>query len=393
MQTLSQSPHDRRFLRNPYRFYREARAAGPFFHWEELGLVCTTSYAAANAILRDRRFGREVPPGRASAVPDHLAPFAAVEAHSMLELEPPRHTRLRNLVLRAFTSRRIGTMQPEVAALSESLVSAVPEGPFDLLPAFSQRLPITLIARLIGIPESLAPELLRWSSAMVAMYQAGRTRKTEERAALAAADFSDFLRLHIEARRHAPADDLLTHLIAAEADGQQLSTDEIVSTCILILNAGHEAAVHAIGNAVAVLLRHRTPPEALAPPHLLGTVEELLRFDPPLHLFRRMAYERVEIMGRTIEEGCEVALLLGAANRDPGPWERPDRFLWNRPEKTHLAFGAGLHFCLGAPLARLELATALPILFGRLPNLQLVKPPSYGDSWHFRGLERLIVSA
>lgn len=98
-------------------------------------------------------------------------------------------------------------------------------------------------------------------------------------------------------------------------------------------------------------------------------------------------------MGRTIEEGCEVALLLGAANRDPGPWERPDRFLWNRPEKTHLAFGAGLHFCLGAPLARLELATALPILFGRLPNLQLVKPPSYGDSWHFRGLERLIVSA
>ncbi|AXQ92605.1 cytochrome P450 [Cereibacter azotoformans] len=392
MKTLSQSPHDRRFLRDPYRFYRQARTAGPFFRWEELDVICTTSYAAANAILRDRRFGREVPAERRAPVPPHLAPFAAVEEHSMLELEPPRHTRLRNLVLRAFTTRRLGSMQPQIARLAHGLIDDMPGGPFDLLPAFSQRLPITLIARLIGIPETLAPELLRWSSAMVAVYQAGRNRQTEERAAEAAAAFSDFLRLHIADRRDRPADDLLTHLIAAEADGQQLSTDEIVSTCILILNAGHEAAVHAIGNAVATLLQHRTPPEALAPARIAATVEEMLRFDPPLHLFRRIAYAPVEIMGRTFAEGEEVALLLAAANRDPGPWERPDRFLWNRPEKPHLAFGAGLHFCLGAALARLELATAVPILFTRLPGLHLVKPPRWSDSWHFRGLERLIVA-
>ncbi|MGP3697707.1 cytochrome P450 [Rhodobacter sp. NSM] len=391
MQILSQSPHDRSFLRDPYRFYRKARAAGPFFHWAELGLVCTMSHAATSAILRDRRFGREIPPTRREPMPEHLAAFAAVEEHSMLELEPPRHTRLRNLVLRAFTTRRIGTLQPEIAALPHRLIDDLPEGPFDLLPAFSQRLPITLIARVIGIPDALAPEVLRWSSAMVAMYQAGRSREIEERAAAAAAVFAEFLRLYIDARRSRPADDLLTHLIAAEADGQQLSTDEIVSTCILILNAGHEAAVHAIGNAVTTLLRHRTPPEALSAANVGATVEELLRFDPPLHLFRRMAYAPVEIMGHSFAEGDEVALLLAAANRDPGPWHKPDRFLWNRPEKPHLAFGAGVHFCLGAPLARLELTTALPILFSRLPALRLAKPPRWSDSWHFRGLEGLIV--
>ncbi|MCE6951574.1 cytochrome P450 [Cereibacter sphaeroides] len=390
MQRLSQSPVDRHFVRNPYRFYRQARAGGPFFFWEEPGLVCTASHAAVNAILRDRRFGRE--PLAPAPVPDHLVPFYEIEAHSMLELEPPRHTRLRNLVLRAFTSRRIGSMQPEIAALADRLIDDLPEGTFDLLPTFCQRLPITLISRLIGIPEALAPEVLRWSSAMVAMYQAGRTRATEERAAAAAAVFAEFLRLYIDARRSRPADDLLSHLIAAEADGQQLSTDEIIATCILILNAGHEAAVHAIGNAVATLLIQQAPPEALAPANVVRTIEELLRFDPPLHLFRRTAYEDAEVMGHTFRRGTEVALLLAAANRDPGPWEKPDRFLWNRPEKPHMAFGAGIHFCLGAPLARLELVTALPILFRRLPGLRLSGRLRYANTWHFRGLEALPVS-
>jgi unspecific monooxygenase len=345
------------------------------------------------AILRDRRFGREVPPGRAAPVPPHLAPFYAVEAHSMLELEPPRHTRLRSLVLRAFTSRRIADLGPEIEALCHGLIDALPAGEFDLLPGFARRLPVIVIARLLGVPEAMAPDLLRWSNAMVGMYMAGRTRAAEDRAAAAAADFADFLRAYVAERRARPADDLITHLIAAGAGGERLTTDELISTCILLLNAGHEATVHTLGNGVKTLLQTATPPDALAPDRIAATVEEILRFDPPLHLFTRHAYEDVDVMGTTLPAGSEVALLLAGANRDPAVWSAPHRFDPGRPEKPNLAFGAGLHFCVGAPLARLELQIALPILFRRLPGLRLAEAPIYADVYHFHGLKALRLSA
>ncbi len=285
MKSLSQSPTDRAFVQNPYPFYETARAAGPFFHWQDYGLPATGSFAAVNAILRDRRFGREAPPERAPAIPPHLAPFYVVEAHSMLELEPPRHTRLRNLVLRAFTSRRIAALAPDIAALADELLAALPPGPFDLLPHFAQPLPVRIIARLLGVPETMAPDLLRWSNAMVGMYMAGRTRDREDRAVAATTEFTAFLRGYIAERRARPADDLITHLIAAEAEGERLTTDEMITTCILLLNAGHEATVHTIGNGVKALLEHGTPAQALAPEAVEATVEEILRFDPALHMF------------------------------------------------------------------------------------------------------------
>lgn len=391
METLLQSPTDPAFVQNPYPFYARARAGGPFFFWQDYGLVCTGSAAAVNAILRDRRLGREIPPEKRRPVPDHLRPFYAVEDHSMLELEPPRHTRLRSLVLRAFTSRRIAALAPEIAQLSHDLIDALPDGDFDLLAHFGQKLPVIVIARLLGVPEGMAPDLLAWSNAMVGMYQAGRTRATEEKAAAAAADFAAFLRGYVEERRARPADDLITHLIAAEAEGDRLTADELITTCILLLNAGHEATVHSIGNGVRALLTHRTKPEALAEPRIAATVEEILRWDPPLHLFTRHAYQDVEVMGHVIPAGTEVALLLAAANRDPAMWDRPDRFDPARPEKANLSFGAGLHFCVGAPLARLELQIALPILFSRLPGLRLPGKPDYADVYHFHGLTRLMV--
>jgi unspecific monooxygenase len=387
---LRQSPTAARFVQNPYPFYERARKAGPFFLWEDYGIVCTGSAAAVNALLRDRRLGREPPPARRREVPPHLAAFYAVEAHSMLELEPPRHTRLRGLVLRAFTSRRIAALAPEIAALAHALIDPLPET-FDLLPAFAQKLPVIVIARLLGVPEAMAPDLLRWSHAMVGMYQAGRTRATEAAAAAAAADFAGFLRGYVEARRTRPADDLITHLIAAEADGDRLTTDELISTCILLLNAGHEATVHTLGNGVKALLEHATPPAALAPDRIAATVEEILRYDPPLHLFTRHVYTDVEVMGVTLRAGSEVGLLLAAANRDPGVWPDAARFRPERPERPHLSFGAGLHFCVGAPLARLELQVALPILFARRPGLSLSEAPRYADLYHFRGLERLML--
>ena len=387
MKPLAQSPTDPAFVQNPYPFYEVARTAGPFFHWTDYDLTCTGNAAACNAIFRDRRMGRESPVPL--NIPAHLKPFYAVEAHSMLELEPPRHTRLRGLVLRAFTSRRINALQPEIAALSHQLIDAFPSGAFDLLPHFATKLPVIIIARLLGVPEEMSDDLLRWSNAMVGMYMAGRDRATEDRAVAATQAFVAFLRSYIEARRQTPADDLITHLIAAEAEGDRLTTDELITTCILLLNAGHEATVHTIGNGVKTLLETATQ-SALSDPE--PAVEEILRFDPALHMFTRWADADVEVMGHTFHRGDKVALLLAAANRDPGAWDDPATFDPTRTAKAHVTFGGGLHFCVGAPLARLELQTALPILFQRLPNLRLTEPPEYADVYHFHGLKRLMVA-
>lgn len=306
----------------------------------------------------------------------------------MLELEPPRHTRLRGLVVRAFTSRRIAALEPEIGALAHQLIDTLPGGESDLLARFAQPLPVIIIARLLGVPDHMADDLLRWSNAMVAMYQAGRSRAMEDAAAAAARDFSAYLRDHIAARRHQPADDLITHLIAAEGEEGRLTTDELITTCILLLNAGHEATVHTIGNGVRTLLKtgqygSDAPLDAL--------VEEILRFDTPLHMFTRTAYTDIDVMGHTFRRGDQVACLLAAANRDPGHWERPHRFDPRRVAKPNASFGAGLHFCVGAPLARLELAVVLPILMQRLPGLRLARPPKVAPTYHFHGLRRLDV--
>jgi cytochrome P450 len=387
--TLSQSPTDPAFVQNPYPFYEQARAAGPFFRWAEYDLICTTSAAAVAMVFRDRRFGREIPAALRQPIPAPLAPFYAVEAHSMLELEPPRHSRMRSLVLRAFTSRRINALAPEIATLCDSLLDAAPDGPFDLLKTYAQPLPVIIIARLLGVPEGMADQLLRWSNAMVAMYMAGRTPAQELAAANAAQAFSDFLRAYIDQRRRQPADDLITHLIAAEEDGARLSTDEMISTCILLLNAGHEATVHSLGNGVKTILEHGgLPPDV----PMANLVEEILRFDPPLHMFTRYAYDRIEVMGQVFEPNQQIGLLLAAANRDPAPFDDPQHFIPGRFSKPHHSFGAGLHFCVGAPLARLELQIALERLFARLPRLRLTEPPRYANIYHFHGLEQLLVS-
>ncbi|MFC7705016.1 cytochrome P450 [Plastorhodobacter daqingensis] len=388
MKRISQPLRDPGFVQNPYAFYDRARALGPLVYWEEYGMACALSHAAVNQILRDRRFGREEPEETRRPVPPALAPFYAVEAHSMLELEPPRHTRLRGLVLRAFTSRRIAALAPEIATLSHQLIDPLPDS-FDLLPVFAQKLPVIIIARLLGVPEAICDDLLRWSNAMVRMYMPGRSAADEQAAVAATESFVAFLRAHVEDRRRKPGDDLITHLIAAEEEGESLSTDELIATCILLLNAGHEATVHSLGIAVKTLLEAGTGPEWLAPDLIEDTVEECLRLDPPLHLFQRIAYDEIEVMGHVFRRGDRVACLLGAANRDPRMWDEPHRFNPARPRKTNLAFGSGLHFCVGAPLARLELQVALPILFARLPDLRLAAPPAYADSYHFHGLSAL----
>jgi unspecific monooxygenase len=393
MKSISQDPTQDAFVQDPYRFYADVRqAAGSVFYWDEYAMPATVSYAAVSAILRDRRFGRQPPVGFEPEKPPHQADFWAVEEHSMLELEPPRHTRLRKLVLHAFTSRRIASLEPEVTALAHELLDQVETQEFDLLTAFANALPVIIIARLLGVPEDNTEKLLEWSHAMVGMYQAGRTYEMECAANTAAAEFSAYLADYIKHKRKNPQDDLLSELIAAEEAGDRLSTEELITTAILVLNAGHEATVHTIGNGVQAMLKNGIGQEALTPECVEATVEEILRFDTPLHMFTRWAYEDIDVLGRIIPKNTQIACLLGAANRDPSRWTNPEAFEPQRAIQTNTSFGAGTHFCIGAPLARLELRTALPVLFDRFPNLELTGTPRYAPTYHFHGLSELWVA-
>lgn len=391
MKTLSQSPSEPGFVQNPYPFYDTARGFGDLVYWSDYDLIAAVSHRAVSAFFRDRRFGREVPPELARPGPDHLTPWLAVENLSLLEVEPPRHTRLRALVMRAFTSRAIADLAPSIEGLCHTLIDRFPAEPFDLLDAYCTQVPVITICRLLGVPEDMGPQLLRWSHDMVAMYQARRTRDIEDRAAQSSQAFTDFLGDYIDLRRTEPRDDLITRLIAAEEEGEKLSYDELIATCILLLNAGHEATVHSLGNGVKALLGSGTGPQALAADAIDCTVEEMLRYNPPLHMFARYAYEDVDIFGHRFKRGDQVALLLGAANRDPAVWPDPHRFDPTRPIQTNSSFGGGLHFCVGAPLARLEMRIALPMLFERCPDLRLAEPPEYSNTYHFHGLTRLMV--
>ncbi|MEM9639831.1 MAG: cytochrome P450 [Pseudomonadota bacterium] len=393
MKTLIQSPLDPEFVQNPYALYARVLSEEPVQYWQDYGMIAVFDAATIQALLRDRRLGRAVPEDQRQPVPDHLARFDAVERYSMLDMEPPAHTRLRGLVLRAFTSRRVKALAPDIHEICDDLLGSMPlDAPFDLIPAFCTALPVRVIARLLGVPETMSRQLLQWSNRMVAMYQAGRTRETEVAADQAAADFSDFLTAYIEERRTEPRDDLITHLIAAEADGQKLSRAEMIGTCILLLNAGHEATVHTLGNAVKALLEHGTPTTAFTDTAIAATVEEVLRFDPPLHMFTRYAYADIDVGGHPVKRGDQLALVLGAAGRDPARLDRPNQFDPFREPVPHAAFGGGLHFCVGAPLARLELQLGLQRLFAHAPTLRMHETPVYSETYHFHGLTHLQVT-
>ncbi|HFC12605.1 MAG TPA: cytochrome P450 [Anaerolineae bacterium] len=396
--SVTLDPRDPDFYLNPYPAYARLQREAPIFYWQEFGTWAFVRHADVSAILRDRRFGRNIthrvsraqlgwPPERAD-----LKPFLDVDRYSLLELEPPDHTRLRGLVQKAFMTRQIERLRPRIAALSHQLIDAMLEkGQCDLLTDFATPIPVQVIAEMLGVPVEMSQALLDWSHAMVGMYQMARSAEQERAAVQAAQEFVAYLRGYVAQRRNDPRDDLITRLIQVEEAGEKMSEDELISTCILLLNAGHEATVNVIGNGVLALLRH---PEQLAKwrqdPALTPTaIEELLRYDTPLHLFNRWVLEELEFGGQQFKQGQQISLLLGAANRDPAVFDSADTLDLARKPNPHLSFGGGIHYCLGAPLARLELQTALPILLERLPNLRLADQPQFSNSYHFHGLEAL----
>lgn len=390
----SADPRDPSFYSDPYRWYTEIHESGATtFFWEEYGFWCVAGFDDVNALLRDRRFGRA--PGLPERH-DRIANWWETERWSLLAIDPPEHTQLRGLVNRAFLSRNIEQLRPRILHLADGLIDEFDvDGSVDLLRQYAAPLPAVVIAEMIGLPAAMAPQLLSWSNSMVRMYMFGVDESVEAEADRAAEEFVAYLTGVLAERRAEPRPDLVTHMLEAEIDGERLTDAEVVATTILLLNAGHEATVHTTGNAVTTILR-----SGLDPAELFGTdeqteatVEECLRFDAPLHLFTRFALDDVELHdGLRLRRGEQVGLMLGAANRDPRRFANPDRFDPFRRDAGNVSFGAGIHFCIGAPLARLELTTSLRRLFERVPALHLVGEPSYRDIYHFHGLDAVEVA-
>lgn len=380
------------FIADPYPTYDVLRATAPILYDPDWKLWFVSTYEDINTLLRDRRLGRDMD---GAPKPDPRTPFGKLHHHSLMEKEPPDHTRLRSLVNKAFTPAQVEALRPHVMEIAHRLLDIVqPRGEMDLLADFAEPLPVMVIAELLGVPEEGRNKLRPWSRAIVAMYELAPTAEDEKRANQAVDEFSTYLQSLIAERRVAPRQDLISALIEAEEEGHRLSEDELIATCILMLNAGHEATVNAIANGMVALFRHPDQYEMLKrSPELIKTaVEEVLRYDTPLQLFRRWVREDVTYKGYRFEKGSQLALLYAAGNRDPARFADPHRFDITRQDNPHLGFGAGIHYCVGAPLARLEMQVAFQVLIERLPKLSLARETlEYRPNFVIRGLKALPV--
>ena len=383
--TTSLDLTDPAVVADPYPSFARERARHAVAWHEPSGSWFTFSHAAVSAVQRDRRLGR-LWTDREPA--QRLEPFNLLHRNQMMENEPPEHTRLRRPVASAFSRGHVERLRPRVRALATELLDEVDTArPFDVVEAYAEPLPVLVIAELLGVPRSHVHDLRDWSQAIVRMYEPAPDEAVVAAAVSAAEDFAALVRDLVGVRRRAPGshEDLITDLAATE-----LSDDEVVAAVVLLLNAGHEASVNVFGNGLVAMLRRGLRPG----PDVAACVEEMLRFDSALQLFERTATAEVELPGGVVvEPGQKVSALLGAANRDPAVFERPDEFDVARATNPHLAFGVGVHFCLGAPLARMELTESVALLFERLPGLALVGEPESRGTFVLRGHRRVEVTA
>jgi cytochrome P450 len=393
------APLDPAFIVDPYPVYTELRERAPVLYHEPTDHWLISRHRDVDALLRDRRFGRTYlhvaghgEMGRPEPPPVQN-PFWWLINNGILDMEPPRHTRVRRLVSKAFTPRTLEALRPKIQEITDELVDRVQgAGEFDLIAEIAEPLPVTVIAELLGVPEPDRHLLRPWSAEICLMYELNPSEEFQRRAATASTEFAGYLRaLHREQRSH-PGDDLISELARVVDEGERLTEGELIGTCVLLLNAGHEATVNSTGLGWWALFRHPDQLAALRAdplPILPSAVEELLRFDTPLQMFERWVLEDVEIHGATIPRGAELGLLFGSANRDPEAFDDADRLDLVRRPNDHVTFGAGIHFCLGAPLARLELQTSFATLLRRLPDLEPVEDPPWKPNYIIRGLESL----
>ena len=390
------------FLANPYPFYKELRETAPIFFYEPWGKWILTRYEDINFLLRDKRLGRVIDH---TLKDEERKPRNDIETAyelsrdgSLMEIEPPDHTRIKDVFHQTFTPKRVRELSGKIHILCNKLVDDLlerEERQVDLIEDFAQTIPVTVIADLLGIPERNRHNLVPWSRGIIGWFEPERTREMELEAVRCAQEFMAYLKQLIPIKRQKPSDDLLCAMIAVhDTEPERLKEHELINNCILLLNAGHEAVVNVIGNGMYALLRHKEQWENLkANPVLIPTaIEEMMRFDTPLQFFERFVLEDMTYKSFTWEKGTKLCLYYASANHDADIFKNPETFDIARYPNPHIAFGLGLHYCIGAPLARVELQTALQTLSQRLPDLQLVSEyAEYQPKNVFRYLRELPV--
>lgn len=386
------------FRADPYPLYHQLRAAAPMYRSEALGCWVASSYEDVLTVLRGKHFGRSDSYAVESVAP---LPFAnaldRVLNNWLLFKDPPTHTRLRGLVSKAFTPRVIEGMRTDIQQITDGLIDAKREtGAMDIINDLAYTLPVLVITDMLGVPAEDRELFKYWSNDLVlALDPTPMNEQQFARAEAAAAAFTDYFHALVRERRRQPQDDLLSKLIAAEEAGDRLSEDELLGTCVLLLVAGHETTMNLIGNGTLALLRNPDQLEKLkADPSLIaGAVEEMLRYDSPVQMTGRGVMQSIELGGVPLQPGEEIIVLLGAANRDPHAFAEPDRLDITRRDVRHVSFAHGIHYCLGAPLARVEAQTAINMILQCLPDLALATDePEWREHITLRGLKALPVT-
>ena len=386
------------FVANPYEQLKALREIGkPVWH-EGMQIFLAARHSDANDVFRNKSLGR-IFTDKSPAF--EWETFNWLHSDSILDSEPPKHTRLRSLVAKAFNRNKIEGMRPAVERITQQLLDAIDEKvksgeSFDLIADYAEPLPVKIIADLLGFPESEEHLLRPWSQSIVKMYEVNPSEQYQIEAKKAAGEFAEYVRNLAEHRKINPGKDLITDLAMVEENGEKLNSHELVATCVLLLNAGHEASVNAFGNGMVAALERPDQAELLRKNSRAITdtaLEEFMRFDAPLHLFERTATIDTELGGVKIEKGQKIAALIGSANRDSAVFERADEMDLTRDPNPHIGFGAGIHFCLGAPLARLEMSVSLPALWEKYPNMQLAGTPVRRPTFVLRGYESVSISA
>jgi len=397
---LGFDPSDPALLADPYPALNRLRESAPVFYDAERRRWFVTRHEDVRSCLRDRRLGRNfrhvMSPEEIGVPPldPRRQAFWDTERWSLLWLEPPEHTRLRKLVAAAFTPRAVEALREPAGELARELIEPLAEvGELELLYDFAQPYSIAVICRMLGVPLDRHRDLLEWSHRMVKMYEFDVPVEAAVAADRAAAEFRDYVLGLIRERRAQPRDDMVTALVEARVDGGRLSDDEIVSTVIVLLNAGHEATVNTLGNGMLAFAHHpeewrRVVAGAVS---AAAASEEMIRFDPPLQLFERWVLTDGFAIGDVpILRGAKIAMLFGAANRDPRVFERPYEFDVGRENAAqHIGFGGGIHVCIGAPLARIELEASVDALRRWWPDFHLVEEPRRTGAFVIWGLEGL----
>lgn len=382
-------PGSPEFLRDPYPVLAALRANGPVLWHEPMGVWLATTHEAVGKVMRNRKFGRLWSDWEPAA---EMEPFNALHRNQMMENEPPAHTRLRRLVAGAFGRGHVERMRPRIEELATSMVAELGDS-FDVLGDFAEPMPVYVIADLLGVPREDHERLRAWSQAIVHMYEPNVDAATRAAAIEASTAFSDYVREVVAERRTNLGEDLISDLITERGRGAKLTDDELVASVVLLLNAGHEASVNTFGNGIHALLKHPDQLSRITSGEVPVDValEELIRFDAPLQLFERTATADVDVCGQVVKAGQKIACLMGSANRDAEAFPDADSFDVSRDPNPHVGFGMGLHFCLGAPLARLELQISLTTLLDRFPRLELAGEAPRRPTWVLRGFERIDV--